>query len=137
MIAKQVLKYLENQGYGVEGTNLFYDFLPDNQDNCITLYDESVPTSPESNCLSVDNSGLHVVVRNTNTDNAKNISWNIHKLLVGLGGNDFKFDDNGNIISYVTIETSPFSTGKDSDGRANYSAHYNIRFMSNNDNVRL
>lgn len=136
MIAEQVLKYLENNGYGAEGTNLFYDFMPDNPDNCIVFYDESTPTSPESNCLSVDNCGVQITVRN-NTENAKLTIWNIHKLIVGLGGNDFKFATNGNLISNVTIETAPYSLGKDNDGRAMYTAHYNIRLMSENDNVRL
>jgi len=137
MIAEQVLKYLEINGYGVEAENLFYDFLPDLPNDCIVLYDESVPTAPESNCLSVDNAGLQITVRNSNTVNSKTILWNIHKMIVGLGGNNFKFVSTGNIISNVTIETAPFSIGKDNDGRSMYTAHYNIRLMSENDNVRL
>lgn len=137
MIAEQILKYLENEGYGTEGTDLFYDFMPDSPDKCIVLYDENVPTVSESNALSVDTTGVQITVRSASTNTAKTTSWNIHKLLVGLGGNDFRFTSTGNKISCVNIETSPASIGKDNNGRAEYSAHYNIRFMSENDSNRI
>jgi hypothetical protein len=39
MNAKDLATYCASQGIGMVGTNLFYSFLPDAPDDCITIFD--------------------------------------------------------------------------------------------------
>lgn len=135
MIAEDLINYLENEGFGTIGTDLFLSFTPDNPDNSITCVDEIPPTLPESNCLSIDMFTVQILVRNNNYTIAKNQSINIHKKIVGFGGQSLI--ENGNIVSYITINTMPTSIGRDEKGRSSWSSHYNLRVESENDSYRL
>ena len=134
-IAFDMLKYLELKGLGVEGINLFLGFEPESPDNCITIYDESASTIPESACLSVDSLGIQITVRNNNYALAEQISRSIHKRIVGFGG--AALVPGGEIVSYLTVETAPNSLGKDIKGRNQWSAHYVVRAESSDDDFRL
>lgn len=134
-IAYDLLKYLESKNYGIEGTNLFLGFEPDSPKNCITFYDEQATTPSESSCLKIDMFGIQVLVRNSNYNSGYEIINNIHKTVTGFGGRSLV--NNGDVVSYITVETSPYSLGKDNDGYNQFTAHYNIRVQSQNDSFRL
>lgn len=134
-IAFDMLKYLELNGLGVEGTNLFLGFEPESPDNCITIYDEAASTIPESACLSVDSLGIQITVRNSNYALAEQTSRSIHKRIVGFGGKALV--PGGEIVSYLTVETAPNSIGKDIKGRNQWTAHYVVRAESSDDAFRL
>lgn len=39
LTAKQLAEHLQQQGIGITGQDLFYSFLPDSPDNCISIFD--------------------------------------------------------------------------------------------------
>lgn len=134
-VAYEILKYLENKGIGTEGTDLFIGFEPDSPKNCTTFYDEAAINIPESACLKVDLFGVQVLVRNENYHTCEDKIKTIHKKIVGFGG--LPLIDGGDVISYITVETSPFSLGKDDEGKNKWTAHYYVRTESKNDDFRL
>lgn len=134
-IAYQVLKYIEELGIGTYETDMFLGFMPESPDDCITFYDESAPNISESACLKVDMLGVQVTVRNSSYNTAEYKLNEIHKSLVGFGGQ--KLVSGGNDISYIIIETAPYSLGKDEKGLNQWTAHYNVRAMSEMDLHRL
>lgn len=135
-VGYDIVKFLENEGFGTEGIDIFDNFMPDSPDNLICIYDESAPTLDESACLAVDAFGIQIVVRNSTKLTAETISMNIHKKLVGFGGS--KLVPGGENISYITVETPPNGgIGKDDNNRNNWSAHYNVRVESSGDEYRL
>lgn len=128
MIGDDVVNYLNNRGIGTKGTDLFLNFQPNSPDTCITIYDETAPTLPESSCLTVDNLGIQVLVRNEDDVLCKNKSKEIHKILAGFGGESLV--NGGDIVSYVTVNTSPASIGIDKVNRHEWSSHYIFRVES-------
>ena len=134
-IAYEVLKYLETKNIGQENVDLFVGFEPENPINCITFFDEQATTPPETSCLAVDMFGMQVIVRNSNYFTCSQKIKEINKKIVGFGGRSLI--DGGDIVSYITVETAPFSLGKDSKGNNQWSAHYNIRVKSELDDFRL
>lgn len=134
-VAFEILKYLENKGFGSENVNLFIGFEPVNPVNCITFFDEQASTISESGALMVDMFGCQILVRNSNYFTAEQIIKNIHKKIVGFGGSPLI--DGGDVVSYITVETAPFSLGKNENGDNQWTAHYNVRVQSKNDSFRL
>ena len=125
MIANDIVTYLDTRGTAIKNTNLFLNFQKDSPDNCVTIYDESVPALPESSCLDVDNQGIQVLVRNTSSVAASELIATIHKILAGFGGSSFV--TGGNIVSYMTVQNSPFFLQVDSKNRHEWTAHYIAR----------
>jgi hypothetical protein len=135
MSAYNLLKYLENEGFGSEGLDLFINFKPSLPDDCIIFYDESATPPPESSGLSVDIFGVQIIVRNTNQFTAENISKLINKKIIGFGG--IPLIIGGDIVSQINQVTAPFSIGKDDNERNEWSSHYTIRMTSENNTFRL
>jgi hypothetical protein len=133
-IAYDLLKYLENEGIGTENLDLFIGFMPDTPFNCISFYDESATTPPESANLAVDVLGVQIISRNSNYHTAGQKLKDIHKFIVGFGGSSLIAG--GDVVSYITVETAPFSIGKDENGNNQWTVHYNIRVQSSNDEYR-
>lgn len=133
--AYELLKYLEGENIGTENVNLFLGFEPENPTNCITFYDEPATTPPETSCLKIDMFGVHVLVRNENYFYAETEIKNIHKKIAGFGG--LPLIPGGDVVSYITVETSPYFLGKNKDGANQWTAHYNVRSQSENDDFRL
>lgn len=134
MIENEIREYLENQGLGTSNVDLFDTFKPNSPDNLIVIEDISAIPLDESSCLSVDNIGMMVTVRNTNKDNAKNLIWNIHKKLIGFNG---YLISGGHDVTYITQETPPHAIGRDSENRMEYEVTYNCRVQSPANNNRL
>lgn len=134
-IAYDMLKYLESKGIGTENVDLFINFEQEDPNNLIVFFDESAPGLSESSCLNIDLQGLQIIVRNENVFTAESKLKNIHKKIVGFGGESLV--SGGDVISYIIVETSPFSLGKDDKGRNKWTAHYNVRYQTENDDFRL
>jgi hypothetical protein len=134
-LSYEVLKYLESLNFGTEEVNLFNGFQPDDPDDCITIYDCQASPLDESDCLSVDNFGIQVLVRNTAYETASNKSIAIHRSLVGFSGE--LFEGGSNISYFQCKDDSPYSIGKDNKGRNEWSAYYQVRVMSIGDLHRL
>lgn len=135
MMAEDMYKYLNSKGFGTENFNLFFDFKPDSPDNLIVTFDVESPPLPESNTLSVDLYTVQILTRNTNKTFARNLLIAIHKQLLGFGGE--KLIPSGEMVSVITINTMPTSLGKDSKGRNEYSAHYDIRITNVGNEYRM
>lgn len=134
-IAYEICKYLESLNIGTEGIDFFVGFEPDSPVNCVTFYDEAVAGLSESSSLAVDRVGLQVLTRNSNYLSAEEKIKNIHRIIAGFGGSSLI--GGGSSISYITVETSPYSLGKDKDGNNQWTAHYNVRYETENDENRL
>ena len=134
MIAEEFMQYLQARGHGVPGNDLFLNFQPDSPDNCITVYDESAPTLPESHTLTVDQFGVQVLVRNTIGTTARDILMAIHRDLGGFGGEEFV--PGGSIVHALFIDNPPTTIGLDDKGRAEWTAHYRMRVESVGDLFR-
>jgi hypothetical protein len=135
MIASDFMYWLSNNGFGTVGIDLFENFQPANPDNCITVNDDSVPGLAESSSLSVDLFGINIIVRNSVSNNAKSIIKDIHKRFIGFGGSPLI--PGGEKISASYISAAPQSIGKDEKGRTEYTATYNVRVESKDNEYRL
>lgn len=134
MIAEELAKYLALQGHGTQNEDLFLGFQPDSPDDCVVVYDETTPVAEESNALSVDQFGIQVLVRNSTYTGARDLIMEIHRDLVGFGGQSFI--EGGKLVHVVFVSTTPTSIGKDSKGRSEWSAHYITRVESVGDSYR-
>lgn len=135
MIANDFIHWLENNGFGTCGTNLFDTIQPANPDNCITAFDDSAPSLSESSSLSVDLVGLQIIVRNSTAANAKSIIKSIHANFIGFGGSPLI--TGGDKITASYVDQNPRSLGKDEKGRTEWTVTYNVRVQSKNNQYRL
>jgi hypothetical protein len=136
MIGSDFISWLENKGFGTFGTNIFLNFQPVLPDNCITVYDVDVSILEESSSLSVDQLGIQIIVRNTNSQNAQTIIENIHKQFMGYGPGVLKAGSN-NRVSMNFCDSIPQSIGKDDKGCQEFSATYRMRVQTENNSYRL
>lgn len=144
MIAEAVARHLATKGHGafddVESTplnpDIFFGFQPDQPDNCITVYDTTAPTLPESQAFAIDQVGIQVLIRNTSYTAARDIAMSIHRDLVGFGGASLA--PGTPRVSAIYVETAPTSVGRDehTNSRAEWSAHYRLRIESEGDLYR-
>lgn len=136
MIGDEFAKYLESEGFGVLGTDIFHNFQPDSPDNCITTYNINAPVLAESSSLSVDNCCVQVMVRNKNEELSKTILRNIHLNFIGFGGEKLVPSSNMTITESA-VDTNPYSIGKDEKGRNECTVTYRLRVQTFNNKNRL
>lgn len=134
MIENEIRQYLENQGFGTSNVDLFDTFKPNAPNNLIVVEDVSALPLDESSCLSIDNIGIMITVRNEIKDNAKSLIWNIHEKLIGFSG---YFVVGGKNVTYVTQENPPHALGRDDENRMEYEVTYNCRVQTPANNYRL
>jgi len=134
MIGDEVTRWLQINNFGTEATNLFLGFQPDMPDNCITIYDTSAVVSDDSHAINTDQVGIQILVRNNNYLEARNISQNIYKKLLGFGGSSLY--EGGTLVHAVYLTTAPTSIGKDDNGRNEWSTQYMFRIDSQGNDYR-
>jgi hypothetical protein len=134
MIAQELAEYLEDEGLGTVGVDIFVGYQPDTPDNCIVLYDESAPTLSESQAQTVDLLGVQVLIRNTVYATAGGKAFTIHKNIIGFGGDSFI--EGGSVVTDLYVVNSPVSIGRDSQNRNEWSSHYSMRVQSTGDKYR-
>lgn len=135
MIADDFIRWLQAEGFGTVGTNLFDNFQPLDPDNCITAIDDDAPQIDESSSLKIDQFGLQVITRNSSKAQAKTIAYNIHKAFMGFGGESLI--SGGPVVSAVFVDQPPQNMGKDNKNRTEYTVNYNCRVQSTGDKYRL
>lgn len=139
MSAETIAKYLESKGFGtfdaVEA-DIFIGFKPDEPDNIVFIDDVSAPQQPESNAFAVDIDGVSITVRNLNYLTAKETCKAIHRELVGFGGKPLM--PGTEYITEIRIGHPPVSNGRDehANSRAEWSAEYHVRRMTEGDPYR-
>ena len=79
---KEIGTYLQSQGIGTLGTNLFLGLMPDEPDNCIALFEYA--GSPPDLHWNGEYPGLQVRVRGTSYEAARSKIGDIVKKLHGL-----------------------------------------------------
>lgn len=126
--------WLVDEGFGTFGTNIFHNFQPDSPDNCITVYDISSPSLSESSSLSVDQSGIKIIIRNSDADTCQSTLENIHYKFAGIGNCSLTDERK---ITRTEIDLNPYCLGKDSKGRTEWVVSYNMRVQSYSDTYRL
>ncbi len=136
MIGKEFAEYLQEEGFGTVGVDIFHNFQPDKPDNCITTYNVNSPVLAESSSLSVDNCCVQVMVRNLVEENAKNILNDIHLNFIGFGGKKLTSSSNFT-VTQSAVDTNPYSIGKDENGRNESTVTYRLRLQSYNNKNRL
>ena len=128
MLAEAIARHLETEGHGTFGTDLYVSVQPDRPNDCVTLVDENATVPPEAQAYRVDHTGLQVVARAVNYEDARTKIWAIHRELVAYSGTL-----DGTVITFIQIEQPPGSIGVDENQRAEWSSHYVIRFQSTGD----
>lgn len=132
MVGEQLISWLANEGFGTEATDLYLGSQPE-KGNCTTVYEETAPAIDESQAFSVDSIGIQVLCRDESYFNARNQCKAIHKKLSGFRGH---FDEEGNAIRKTLTVTAPASIGKDDKDRHEWSAHYNVEFITEDNTNR-
>jgi len=133
MKAEAFMDYLAAQGLGTAGVDMGVGFQPDAPDRFIALFDEAAPVIPDSHGFGVDNSGVQVVVRDTDYTWVRDKIVAIHKAVIGFSGDL----GDGSDVTNITIAQNPASIGRDSQARAEWSAHYEVRFKTSGDAFRV
>lgn len=136
MLSYDFAYWLENNSFGIVGTNIFQSLQPLDPSNCITVFDVNAPNISESSSLSVDLFGIQVIVRNSDSNIARDTIRNIHKKFMGFGGSAL-INTSDDIVSMVFIDQPPYSLGKDNKNRQEYGVIYNLRVESQDNEYRL
>ena len=134
MIGQEFAEYLEDQGYGTKGSDLFLGVQPEEPDDCITIFDESVPVNDDMQSVSIDEFGIQIIIRDTTYSGARDTLREIHKQIVGFGGEPLVAGGSGVTVVYVV--TPPTSIGQDHVMRYEWTAHYRFRVESSGDTYR-
>lgn len=136
MIGKDFLYWLETNGYGTKGVDIFHNFQPLKPIDCITVYDITAPTIEESSSLSVDQEAIQINVRNVDQDICNEIIEDIHLNFIGFGGEPLKKGSN-KIVTMVFVDTGPHSIGKNEDSFNQWVSSYLMRVQTDNNKYRL
>lgn len=131
MVAEYITSYLNTEGIGTSGTDLFYSFRPNTPDDCIILYDEVGPDEGYQNDYGADTMGLQVMTRGSYAFSHSKI-WTIHKKILGLK----EIDATDFYLKVVRKQTDPRQIEVDEEGRRIYTAHYDVLTNSYNDEHR-
>ena len=115
---REIGTYLQSQGIGTLGTDLFLGLMPDQPDNCVVLFEYA--GSPPDLHWSGEYPGLQVQVRSTSYPTARRMIGNIVNILHGMSeqklsgirflliqaqGNPevLKRDDKGRVVLFVNF----------------------------------
>ena len=111
--------YLQSEGLGTFGTDLFVSQRPDSPDNCIILYDETGIVSDYQSDYGSDWVGVQVMTRGSYSY-AQSKIWDIHNTVTAW--TDGSTDDF--TLVTTTIQTPPAQIDIDEKGRRVFTAHY-------------
>ena len=135
MMSADFCQWLEDNGFGAYGTDIFDSFMPNSPDNLIMVEDVSSPNISESSSLKIDLFAIKVNVRNAVANTARTTIRNIHKKFIGFGG--IPLISGGDIISMVFVDQPTYCIGKDEEARNKFTVTYNMRVQSTGDTYRL
>lgn len=118
MKASDMAQYLEDQGHGTVGTDIFYSFQPDTPDACITVLDTG-GLAPDRYIPHAEPT-FQVLVRSTTYDlaeaKAEAIVTELHDSVHKTIGGDYHY--------YIFLLTEPAAIGRDENGRDEISINF-------------
>lgn len=119
MITNFIQSYLQDEGAGTLGSDMFVSQIPAAPNNCITLYGETGLVTDYQSDYGSDWMGLLVMTRGDYSYASEKI-WQVHNLITGL--TDGETDDF--TLTTTMIQSNPAQIENDSEGRRVYTAHY-------------
>jgi len=120
LLLEDVGGYLQTQGVGTIGTDIFYGFMPDASDNCITLFEYA--GSPPDLHWGGEYPGLQVRVRNKSYATGRTKIEQVKNALHGLAETTL----GATRYLLVRANQSPQSLGRDANGRTEWVINFTI-----------
>ena len=129
MLPEFVTTYLDDNGAGTIGTDLFTASQPDHAvaGDCVTVYGESAATPAVANSCLVNTEGIHILIRNKSYLTASATAQTIHGLLADFAGT---LATDAPIVVMTTITTQPTPIGKDEKDYHEFTIHYAMRYTA-------
>jgi len=120
MLLEDIGNYLEQNGIGVLGTDIFLGQLPASPDNVVALFEYA--GYPPWLKLSCERPGLQVRVRSTHYTTGRTKIEKVTQVLHGVT------EQTINGVRYVIIqaEQSPFPLGRDENGRIEWAVNFTV-----------
>lgn len=111
-----IVKYLQtNNLVEGDGVDAFRDFLPEAPDNLVTLYEYS--SLPVVNYETAVNRSVQILVRNSNSNSARELALEIYKSLYSTST---RIDFTPDRFAAVYIRQTPFKLRIDESNRTIY-----------------
>lgn len=125
-MVEQLGKYLEDQGVVSINSTLFFYSQPDVEDVITSIYPETVPQPDYVQGFNSDHIGAKFLTRGSNSKDAKDLAWNIHKKITQLG--DIELTAYNETIYFVSVNivNPPTYLETDNKGRATFVSHYSV-----------
>ena len=120
--AIDIATYLQVQGYGTVGTEIFYGFMPDDPNDAICVYETS---GRPSELHRIDQPNFQIVVRRGSITNPGYLSCSITiESINTLLHNITNTVINGTFYININNLQAPFATGYGPEGRAEFKQNY-------------
>lgn len=127
-LVEDVATYLEQQGTGAIGTNLFCAYLPDKPDSAIVLYEYAgLPINRLDRAFC--GLSLQVCVRSPDYPEGLLRAQGVSDALVKIGDTDMGFSPvaiNGTTYFQFSALQSPYKLREDDDGRAYFVQNFRV-----------
>lgn len=118
---ENITQYLEDNGIGTEGTDLFISDLPGTTTNAVMV---KLTGGEEPNkYVDVKRLTVQIMVRNSNPQTAKTTAYSIYDLLHNKD-DDFVLETGGVDVMRSEAISFPSMILKDEEGRTYYSTNY-------------
>lgn len=131
MLLDEIGKYLEDNGIGTRGTDIFFSYEPDEPDTLIVI-NETGGTRPQhvfsSSAPAWENPRIQVVCRSTDFTIARNKADDIYKILVNVKNQTLAPTSSASGALYFRIDAvqSPFSLPQDENKRRRVVCNYDV-----------
>jgi len=120
VMLKEIGTFLQSQGIGTLGTDIFLGLMPDKPDNCIALFEYA--GEPPDLHSSLEYPGLQVLVRNESYAAGRQKIEQVRSVLHGLT----EAMINGRRYLLVQAKQSPESLARDENGRAVFVCNFRV-----------
>lgn len=126
MLITDLAYFLEVEGVGVQGTDLFIAKLPDNTNNCILI---SQTGDDQDSNLPISNYRIQVLVRNKAYNAGYVKAVEIYNLLHGSDDKKVLKTGGVDIMNIIAIQT-PTYIGQDGKERYVFTCNYNFKIRN-------
>jgi len=120
VLLDDIALYLQQQGIGTIGADIFKGQLPATPDNAIALFEYA--GEPQDLHANVEYPGLQVLVRNKSYDAGRQNIEQVRNTLHGLAETVI----NGHRYLLIQARQSPESLGRDENGRALFVCNFRV-----------
>jgi hypothetical protein len=132
MILDELAKYLQDNGIGTVGTNIFKSYSPNKPDSALIIYetggDRPQDTFGSTNVAAWENPRIQIVSRSTEYQTARNTAEDAYKTLIGIANQTIKANvaDSGSFYLRVSAMQSPFRLGIDQNSRNLVACNFDV-----------